>query len=345
MQARSRRRPTLQGGSNLSAFFRSILDGLYAFSGNYGVAIILFTILVRLILSPFDFKSRKSMRQMEKIGPKLNELSKKYGNDKEKLQKKQAELYKKEGINPLGSCLPLLLTFPILIIMFNAMRGVANEHLVRLVQEIYHAVGTLTDPDEIAAVLPSVSTLRELRLIEPFLWIKNLWIMDSPFTSFLPTSSTSLNAIGAIAGVVTQEELDALKTFIASDVYQNIVLTHYNATKVPGGLLNFILIQLQLYHQPNGFFILPLLSGVTQYLMTVINPASTGTQQGTGGTGAFMKWFFPLFSIYICATYNAAFSLYWVAANVASAGQTILFNKYFKAKEKKAAQLEEGKEP
>ena len=79
MQARSRRRPTLQGGSNLSAFFRSILDGLYAFSGNYGVAIILFTILVRLILSPFDFKSRKSMRQMEKIGPKLNELSKKYG--------------------------------------------------------------------------------------------------------------------------------------------------------------------------------------------------------------------------------------------------------------------------
>ena len=58
-----------------------------------------------------------------------------------------------------------------------------------------------------------------------------------------------------------------------------------------------------------------------------------------------MKWFFPLFSIYICATYNAAFSLYWVAANVASAGQTILFNKYFKAKEKKAAQLEEGKEP
>ena len=53
----------------MSAFFRNILDGLYSFAGNYGVAIILFTLLVRLILTPFDYKSRKSMRQMEKINP------------------------------------------------------------------------------------------------------------------------------------------------------------------------------------------------------------------------------------------------------------------------------------
>ena len=316
----------------MSAFFRNILDGLYSFAGNYGVAIILFTLLVRLILTPFDYKSRKSMRQMEKINPKLQALQKKYGNDKEKLQRKQAELYKKEHINPLGSCLPMLLTFPILIIMFNAMRGVANEHLIRLVQEMHTAVGDLTDPAEIAAALPTVETLREMRLIEPFLWIKNLWIMDSPFTSFLPTSSKTLNAIGAIQGLVTADDITALKAFIDSDIYQNVVLTHYNATKVAGGVLNFIIVQLQLYHQPNGYFILPVLSGASQYLMTIVNPAATGAQQtGEGqqnGTGAFMKWFFPLFSIYICATSNSAFSLYWVVANLASMLQTFIFNRY-----------------
>lgn len=61
----------------MSEFFRNILHGLYTFSGNYGLAIILFTILVRLVLSPFDYKSRKSMRQMEKINPKLQALQKK----------------------------------------------------------------------------------------------------------------------------------------------------------------------------------------------------------------------------------------------------------------------------
>ena len=62
----------------MSEFFRNILQGLYTFSGNYGLAIILFTILVRLVLSPFDYKSRKSMRQMEKITPKIQALQKKY---------------------------------------------------------------------------------------------------------------------------------------------------------------------------------------------------------------------------------------------------------------------------
>ena len=217
----------------MSEFFRNILQGLYTFSGNYGLAIILFTILVRLVLSPFDYKSRKSMRQMEKINPKIQALQKKYANDKEKLQRKQAELYKKEHINPLGSCLPMLLTFPILIIMFNAMRAVANEHLVRLVQELYTAVGDLTDATEIAAALPTVEALREMRLIEPFLWIKNLWVHDSPFTSFLPTSSSALMAIKSIAGVATEEEIEALKAFMDGDIYKNIVLTHYNATTIP----------------------------------------------------------------------------------------------------------------
>ena len=66
-----------------------------------------------------------------------------------------------------------------------------------------------------------------------------------------------------------------------------------------------------------------------------------GAQQtGEGqqnGTGAFMKWFFPLFSIYICATSNSAFSLYWVVANLASMLQTFIFNRYFAAQDKKKA--------
>lgn len=322
------------------SIFRTILDAISSVVGSHGVAVILFTLLIRLVLMPFDYKSRKSMRRMEKLNPQLQALQKKYANDKEKLQKKQADLYKKEKINPLGSCLPMLLTFPILIIMFNAMRGAANERLAQSMLQIYESVGTMaaTDSAAITAALPPLSSL-----VEPFLWIKNLWMPDSPFSAVLPTNSSALAVItGAIEGVVTAEQLEAIKLFVDGEVYQQIVLPHYGATLMPGGTINLIITQFSIYQNPNGFFILPILSAVSQFFTNSLNPQQQQAQtQQAGGTGAFMKWFFPLFSLWICATSNAAFSLYWVVTNIVSMIQQVGFRLYFEAQDRKAAALAE----
>lgn len=82
------------------------------------------------MLFPFDYKSRVSMRKTTKLQPQLAALQKKYANDKEKLNRKMSELYKKEKINPLSSCLPMLLTLPILFAMWTALRIIANEQVV-----------------------------------------------------------------------------------------------------------------------------------------------------------------------------------------------------------------------
>ena len=71
---------------------RDILEWIYGFVGNYGVAVVLFTILIRGILTPLEVVSRKGMRRMQAIQPKLNALQKKYANDKVRLQQKQQEL-------------------------------------------------------------------------------------------------------------------------------------------------------------------------------------------------------------------------------------------------------------
>ena len=325
----------------MNAFFQSILLGITTLVGSHGLAVILFTILIRLVLLPFDYKSRKSMRRMEKVNPQLQALQKKYANDKEKLQKKQAELYKKEKINPLGSCLPMLLTFPVLIIMFGAMRNVANQELVRSLLSIQHAVGDLTEASAIESVLPGIESLRE-----PFLWIKNLWMADSPFTSVLPGASTALAAVGnAIEGLVTAEQMESLKVFVDGNIYQQIILPYYHATPMAGDGINMILFTLRIFNTPNGFFILPILAFLTQFYSNSLNPQAQQQpqQQGgqAGGTGAFMKWFFPIFSIYICATSNAAFSLYWVVTNIVSMGQQVVFKKYFEAQDRRAAALAE----
>lgn len=322
----------------MNAIFRSILDFINSIVGNHGVAVILFTVLIRGILLPFDFKSRKSMRKMEKVNPQLQALQKKYANDNEKLQRKQAELYKKEKINPLGSCLPMLLTLPVFFIMFNAMRAAANERLVESMLAIQTAVdGMLLDnPDAIRAALPSLNTL-----VEPFLWVKNLWMPDSPFNSMLPMNSTSLSTItAAIEGVITMDELTALKAFIDGPIYQQIVLPHYGAVPLAGGTINLWIAQLTLYALPNGYFIFPILSFVTQFLTTKLSSQSQPQTQATGQGNSMqmmMKWFFPLFSVWICATSNAAFSLYWVVANLIAMAQQVGFKMFFDAQDRKAA--------
>lgn len=318
----------------MNAIFRPILDFIYNIVGSHGLSVIIFTLLIRTLLLPFDYKSRKSMRRMEKINPKVQELQKKYGNDKEKLQRKQAELYKKEKVNPLGSCLPMLLTFPILIAMFSVMRNVANEELAKMLLALMEAVGDLTDPEAVRAVLPELN-------VEPFLWIKNLWMADSPFASILPVGSSALAAIGSpIPGVINAEQITALKVFVDGEVYQTIVAPFYGAVKLPGASINLLITQIDIFTNPNGFFILPALSGISQFFTNSLNPQQASAQPrdpNKPNTMNFMKWFFPIFSVWICASSTASFALYWVTTNIVSMIQMVAFKKVFEMQERRAS--------
>jgi YidC/Oxa1 family membrane protein insertase len=106
-----------------------LLDGLgwclaqiYSVVPNYAAAIIILTVLIRLLLLPFGFKQIKSMQHMQALQPELKALQKKYKNNKQKLQEEQMKMYREAGVNPLGGCLPLLLTLPFLFAMYAVIR-------------------------------------------------------------------------------------------------------------------------------------------------------------------------------------------------------------------------------
>ncbi|MCI2424416.1 membrane protein insertase YidC [Candidatus Acetothermia bacterium] len=103
------------------------LTWLYRFTGNYGWAIILFTVVTRVILFPVIQKQLESMAKMQQIAPKLKKIQERYKDDRQLLQQKMIELYRREGINPLGGCLPMLLPMPILILLFNAILSAAEQ--------------------------------------------------------------------------------------------------------------------------------------------------------------------------------------------------------------------------
>jgi YidC/Oxa1 family membrane protein insertase len=89
--------------------------------GDWGMAIIVLTILVRLLLMPLTIKQTKSMYELQRIQPKIKELQKKYADDKEKLQEETLKFYQDNKVNPFGGCLPLLLQMPLLIALYQVL--------------------------------------------------------------------------------------------------------------------------------------------------------------------------------------------------------------------------------
>jgi YidC/Oxa1 family membrane protein insertase len=98
-----------------------ILKFFYNFLGNYGWAIVLLTIVVRVPFIPLLNKSQKSMRKMQEIQPKIAELREKYKKDPQKLQKETMEMYKKHKVNPVGGCLPMLLQIPVFFALYKVL--------------------------------------------------------------------------------------------------------------------------------------------------------------------------------------------------------------------------------
>lgn len=114
-------------GSRFLIGVMQFLELLYQATGNYGWAIILFTLVVYLILYPLNRSQIRSMAKMKKIGPKLQKLQERYKDDRETLQKQMMELYRQEGVNPMGGCLPMLLQLPIFMLLWYSIR-LSAEH-------------------------------------------------------------------------------------------------------------------------------------------------------------------------------------------------------------------------
>lgn len=106
--------------------FVNALFGIYYLVGNFGLAIIIVTIVIKLVLLPLVMPSLKSAGKIRELQPKLNKLKEKYGSDKQGLAKAQMDLYKQEGVNPMSGCLPQILQIAVLLLFFSAFNKVSD---------------------------------------------------------------------------------------------------------------------------------------------------------------------------------------------------------------------------
>jgi YidC/Oxa1 family membrane protein insertase len=106
-------------------FLNDLIHGIGA-PYSWGFAIILFTLIVKIVTLPLSLQQVRSMKATQELQPELQKLQKKYAKDKEKLAQAQMELYREHGVNPLGGCLPMLIQFPILIGLYQALYKLAS---------------------------------------------------------------------------------------------------------------------------------------------------------------------------------------------------------------------------
>lgn len=328
----------------ITQFFGWIFDGINGFTNNYGLSIILFTILFRLALSPFDIRSRIGQREyaakMRRIQPELDMINKAYKNSPEKAQARMMEIRKREGIGlmPKG-CGMMLLTYPILIAFFAVFRNLAAERLTELSQ--------LTEPAQIQQWFDTNS----------FLWIKNIWQPDVFFNFNEGWGLRQLWIIKDINGYVLPQANQIAG--VLQSAFKGGLLDAYNsagldftafAQQVGTGLEAARAYVADAYATSaswiggNGFYIFPILAGVVQVLsfnMTQQQPMGTGEQaEQAAKSGKVMKIIFPLMFVYFCLISSSALAIYWITSSLCMILLNFVINKVLDAKDRKKEALQ-----
>lgn len=211
-----------------------ILQKLYAFTKSYALAIILFTFLFKLITFPLTQASYKSMKKMQLMNPKIERLREQYKDNPEKMNAELMNIYKKEKINPLGGCLPMLLPFPLLIAFFYLMQS-----MVELRNSPFLWIQDLSSPDRLfifPATLPILGGLN-------FNLIPILMAITSFLTMKLQPSSASAANSGTAKQMKMMNTIFPLMMLFMFYNFASGLALYWTAQNVFGLLQQFLTLQ------------------------------------------------------------------------------------------------------
>ncbi|MDD4275375.1 MAG: YidC/Oxa1 family membrane protein insertase [Clostridia bacterium] len=328
-----------------TGFWENIISTFFNVIKDYGWTIVLFSIVLKIVLIPLDFYQRKSTLASSKkqaiIAPELAVLQKKYAGNKEMINQKTMELYKKHNYNIIGSCFSMLITMAITLTvfftLFSSMNNISQykiETQYRSLETAYYdaynsAIGSSTEEEAIAfaenAVLERYEDVKE-----GWLWIKNIWRPDTNASIILTYSK-----------------------FVDVTKADDIIETNYTAVMKP-------LTETQ--QGWNGYFILVVLAGVITFLSQKINmnmqakqnkkknendKSVTTTLQNqkpeidpAASSAKIMMVILPIMMIIFTLSYSGAFALYIITNSFTSAISTFIITKIIhKIDEKKESKL------
>ena len=278
----------------------------YNLTNSYGVALILFTLVIKLIMLPFQMKSKKSMMRMSRVSGQMQELQKRYAKNPAKFQEEMQKLYEEEGVNPMSGCLWSLIPFPILIALYSIIR-----------QPITHFM--MLSKDVLQTVVQSAA--------DAGVNLTNIVMMDKATgTPALKDGLYQLASYGQINLVKAVQEMGLATPDGWFNVNYNFLGLDLTAT--PWEFIkNFTFTWAVI-----GVVLIPILSGLSQFILSKITMKSQPQADATAASMKSMMYMMPLMSVYIAFIMPAALGVYWIAQSVFSLIQELVLNKTLNAK-------------
>ena len=279
----------------------------YNLTNSYGVALILFTLVIKLIMLPFQMKSKKSMMRMSRVSGQMQELQKRYAKNQAKLQEEMQKLYEEEGVNPMSGCLWSLIPFPILIALYSIIR-----------QPITHFM--MLSKDVLQTVVQSAA--------DAGVNLTNIVMMDKATgTPALKDGLYKLASYGQINLVKAVQEMGLSTPEGRDDKNYNFLGLDLTATPweyVKSFTFTWAVI---------GVILIPILAGLSQFVFSKLTMKTQPQADAAGGASMkSMMYMMPLMSVYIAFIMPAALGVYWIAQSVFSLIQEAILNKTFSAK-------------
>ena len=279
----------------------------YDLTNSYGVALILFTLVIKLIMLPFQMKSKKSMMRMSRVSGQMQELQKRYAKNQAKFQEEMQKLYEEEGVNPMSGCLWSLIPFPILIALYSIIR-----------QPITHFM--MLSKDVLQTVVQSAA--------DAGVNLTNIVMMDKATGApALKDGLYQMAAYGQINLVKAVQEMGLSTPEGWFDMNYNFLGLDLTATPweyVKSFTFTWAVI---------GVILIPILAGLSQFVFSKLTMKTQPQADAAGGASMkSMMYMMPLFSVYIAFIMPAALGVYWIAQSVFSLIQEAILNKTFSAK-------------
>lgn len=277
--------------------FAWLLMLFYDFSQNYGIALILFALVIKLVLFPFNLKGKKSMIQMNLLSSKMQQLQKQYGKDRERYNLEIQKLYEKEKVNPMSGCLWSFIPIIFLMVLY----GIIREPLTYLMNVPADMINTVAEITGVAnsGTYPQIAMLK------------------------------------AIADPAMLEQVKAALGDAGAGLFSmNVEFLGINLANIPQ--LNFWSAEGGLVWGNIGLFLLPLVSVGTSLLSMYVsmktNQMNRGGEQNDqmAKTNRTMMIFMPIMSLWIGFTVPAGLSIYWIAQYIFSIFQELICGRLLK---------------
>ena len=281
--------------------FGWLMRQFYALTGNFGLAVILFSLAVTIVLLPFMAKSKKGMMRMTRLQPKLMELQKKHEGNQQKLNEEIAKLYRQEKASPMGGCLWTLLPFPILLALYRAV-----------IKPLTIVMGV---PDELLAEGGALlNRLNELgfTLAEG----ANSYYAQIYQSEFI---TANFDQFAGISDKLIPMDFNFLGLNLAATPNW-----HFWAFDFSEGVWPVI-----------GLFLIPIISTALSYLSMYISQkvnATTATTAQAQSTNKMMLWMMPLMSLWLGFTLPAAMGIYWIMNSITGIIRDTALTAYYKKK-------------